>query len=134
MKRTLSHSSSFKYVKSILAHLYLLVPFLSFKFPPCKFQCSSAISLYDFFQKPELKFTQSEALSASSKTAWHFEHDSAQSLSLIPLSEIPSCFSGPTSISLDGKYTQTGTGILDFLPFLHFQWPQALYLFSSLFF
>lgn len=106
MKRILSHSSFFKYVKSILTHLYLLVPFLAFQFPLCKFQCSSTISFCDFFQKPEVKLTQSEALSSSYKTAWHFEHDSTQSRSLILLSESPCCFTGLTSISLDRRYTQ----------------------------
>lgn len=50
MKLTLLHSSSFKYVKSILVHLYLLVPFLFSKFPLCKFQWGSDISFCDFFQ------------------------------------------------------------------------------------
>lgn len=106
MKSTLSYFSSFKYINSTLARLHFLMPFLFSSFPQCKILMGSATSFCDFFWKPEMEFTWSEALCLFNIVGCHFWAWFCPILVFNTTLEVHSCLSGLPGISLYRRYTQ----------------------------
>lgn len=95
---------TFKYIKSILTHICLLVPFLFSKFPPWKFQwCSSTSFCVMSFRIPRWNSPGQKHLAHLIKLPGILNVILSNLSLLILLSEVYSCFSGLTSISLDRR-------------------------------